>query len=290
MCSHIKKVFIIIRAKEEQILFIVSLFHQLKVNFDRLNFEYMFSHFKKKSKPSFQINFEDIGLDFHAHWLPGVDDGCQNLEDSIQILSEFKRLGYKKVYTSPHIMGEKYTNTKSDLMNRFNEFRKLDSIQAIGLELGLIAEYLLDEKFEDKLKTNDFLTIGDNYILVETSMNYEFPFVRDYIFELLKLGYKPILAHPERYRYIYNEKNYIDKYEEMQSWGLEFQLNLFSLVGLFGDVTQKVAEKLIDNELYSYVCSDIHIPMQIKFFEDVQKSIYLDKLIRSNQLKNKEFL
>ncbi len=271
-------------------MFIVSLFHQLKVNFDWLNFEYMFSHFKKKSKPSFQINFEDIGLDFHAHWLPGVDDGCQNLEDSIQILSEFKRLGYKKVYTSPHIMGKKYTNTKSDLMNRFNEFRKLDSIQAIGLELGLIAEYLLDEKFEDKLKTNDFLTIGDNYILVETSMNYEFPFVRDYIFELLKLGYKPILAHPERYRYISNEKNYIDMYEEMQSWGLEFQLNLFSLVGLFGDVTQKVAEKLIDNELYSYVCSDIHIPMQIKFFEDVQKSIYLDKLIRSNQLKNKEFL
>ena len=250
----------------------------------------MFSPFIKKSKSSIQINFEDIGLDFHAHWLPNVDDGCQSLEDSIEILSEFKRLGYKKVYTSPHIMGEKYTNTKSDLQNRFDEFIQLDSIQAIGLEYGLIAEYLLDEKFEDLLKANDFLTLGDKCILVETSMNYEFPFVRDYIFELLKLGYKPILAHPERYRYIYIEKNSIDKYEEMHSWGFEFQLNLFSLVGLFGEGTQKAAEILIDSELYSYVCSDIHLPMQIKFFEEAQKSIYLDKLIQSNQLKNKEFL
>lgn len=250
----------------------------------------MISIFKKKSVPNIQINFEEIGVDFHAHWLPGVDDGCQNLEDSILILSEYKRRGYKKVYASPHIMGEKYTNTKSDLEYRFLEFKNLDSVKAIDIELGLLAEYLLDEKFEDKLKTNDFLTIGNNYILVETSMNYEFPFVREYIFELLKLGYKPIMAHPERYRYITNEKNFIDQYEEMQSWGIEFQLNLFSLVGLFGDLAQKVAEKLIDNELYSYVSSDIHVPMQIKFFEDVQKSIYLDKLIRSNKLKNKEFL
>jgi tyrosine-protein phosphatase YwqE len=250
----------------------------------------MFSPFKKKSAPIIQINFEDIGVDFHAHWLPGVDDGCQSIEDSIHILSVFKELGYKKVYASPHIMGDKYTNTKSDLQNRFNEFKKLESVQSKDLELGLLAEYLLDEKFEDQLKANDFLTIGNNYILVETSMNYEFPFVRDYIFELLKLGYKPIIAHPERYRYIYNEKNYIDIYEEMQSWGLEFQLNLFSLVGLFGEAAQKTAESLIDNELYSYVCSDIHIPMQIKFFEEAKKSIYLDKLIQSNKLKNKEFL
>lgn len=250
----------------------------------------MFSQFKKKSNPTVQINFEDLALDFHAHWLPGVDDGCQSIEDSILILEEFKSLGYKKVFTSPHIMGDKYTNTKSDLEYRFLEFKNLDSVKAIDIELGLLAEYLLDEKFEDKLKTNDFLTIGNNYILVETSMNYEFPFVREYIFELLKLGYKPIMAHPERYRYITNEKNFIDQYEEMQSWGIEFQLNLFSLVGLFGDLAQKVAEKLIDNELYSYVSSDIHVPMQIKFFEDVQKSIYLDKLIRSNKLKNKEFL
>jgi tyrosine-protein phosphatase YwqE len=250
----------------------------------------MFSILKKKSHILQAIDLAILAVDFHAHWLPGVDDGCQNLEDSIQILTEFKSLGYQKVYTSPHIMGEKYTNTKSDLINRFNEFKKNDSIQSIGLELGIIAEYLLDEQFEDKLKTNDFLTLNGKYILIETSMNYDFPFVRDYIFELLKLGYKPILAHPERYRYIYNEKKYLDKYEEMLNWGLEFQLNLFSLVGLFGETSQRVAEALIDNQLYSYVCSDIHIPMQIKFFEDVQKSIYLDKLIRSNQLKNKEFL
>jgi protein-tyrosine phosphatase len=249
----------------------------------------MFSPFKKKLKSFIHNNIGDIGIDFHAHWLPGVDDGCQTIEDSILLLSEFKRLGYKKVYASPHIMGDKYTNTKQDLMERFEIFKSDERVKSLQLELGLIAEYLLDEQFEGKLKANDFLTIGDKHILVETSMNYEFPFVKDYLFELIKLGYTPILAHPERYRYIYNEKNYVEKYEELMFNGIELQLNMFSLIGLYGDKTRKVAEALIENEAYTFVSSDIHLPSQIKYFEAAQKSLFLEKLIKSNKLKNLQF-
>lgn len=250
----------------------------------------MFSFLKKKSIPVTNIDYTDIAVDFHAHWLPGVDDGCRTIEDSILVLSKFKRLGYKKVYTSPHIMADGYVNNEEDLRERFERFKTDERIQSLKLELGLIAEYLLDEKFETKLKENNFLTIGNGYILVETSMNYEFPFVKDYLFELLKLGYKPILAHPERYRYIYNENDYLDRYEEYIINGVELQLNLFSLTGLFGENSQKVAEKLIDSGLYSYVCSDVHLPTQLKYFEATRKSIFLEKLIQSGRLKNNQFL
>lgn len=246
--------------------------------------------FFKKKQITPQINFKDIGLDFHAHWLPGVDDGCKTIEESVEILTKMKNLGYSKFIASPHIMGERYTNTKEDLLLKFGEFISKHEITNLNLDLGLAAEYLLDEKFEEKLVANDFLTIGNNYILVETSMNYDFPFVRDYIYQLLKLGYRPILAHPERYRYITAEKNYIDIYESMLNWGVEFQLNLFSLAGLFGTEAENAATKLIDLGYYSYVCSDIHLPHQIKLFDTVQKSIFLDKLIQSKQLKNNQFL
>jgi protein-tyrosine phosphatase len=250
----------------------------------------MFSLLKKKSQALPTIDFSAIAVDFHAHWLPAVDDGCQTIEESITILTELKHRGYKKVYVSPHIMGERYTNTKHELQARFKDFKNSQLVVDLNLELGLTAEYLLDEKFEGKIKSNDFLTLGSNHLLIETSMNYDFPFVKDYIFELQKLGYKLILAHPERYHYIYQEKNCMDLYLRLIDMGLELQLNLFSLAGLFGAQSQKIAERLIENGAYTYVSSDIHHPQQIKFFTELQNSVFLNTLIQSNKLNNHLFL
>jgi protein-tyrosine phosphatase len=147
-----------------------------------------------------------------------------------------------------------------------------------------------DEQFEEKLEKDEFLTFGNKHILLETSMNYEFPFVRDYIYRLIQKGYRPIIAHPERYRYIFGEKNHLDLYETMQDWGVTFQLNLFSLVGIYGDQVRKIGEELIDNQLISYVSSDIHHPNQLKFFEQLQNSVFLAKLVESGNLKNNTLL
>ena len=250
----------------------------------------MFLLLKKKSQALPTIDFSAIAVDFHAHWLPAVDDGCQTIKESITILTELKHRGYKKVYVSPHIMGERYTNTKHELQARFEDFKNSQLVVDLNLELGLTAEYLLDEKFEGKIKSNDFLTLGSNYLLIETSMNYDFPFVKDYIFELQKLGYKLILAHPESYHYIYQEKNCMDLYLRLIDMGLELQLNLFSLAGLFGAQSQKIAERLIENGAYTYVSSDIHHPQQIKFFTELQNSVFLNTLIQSNKLNNHLFL
>lgn len=259
----------------------------MHIQFQLANFAIMFGIFKKKpGENKTKIDWSAIVVDFHSHLIPGVDDGVKTVEDSYTILKAFQNLGYRKIYTSPHIMGEGYTNTSADLKSRLIELKKEELIQSLDIELELIAEYLLDEQFEEKLKEDDFLTFSNRHILLEASMNYEFPFVRDYIYQLIKKGYRPIVAHPERYRYIFGEKNYLDLYETMQDWGVQFQLNLFSLVGLYGDQIRKVAEDLINHELITYVSSDIHHPNQLKFFEQLENSIFLTKLIDSGNLKN----
>jgi tyrosine-protein phosphatase YwqE len=183
-------------------------------------------------------------------------------------------------------MGEGFTNKKADLELRMAALKNHALIQSLEIKFELIAEYLLDEQFEELLEKDEFLSFGNNHILIETSMNYEFPFVREYIFRLIQKGYKPILAHPERYRYISNEKNYIELFENMAEWGISFQLNMFSLVGLYGNQVKKLAEELINRDLYSYISTDIHHPDQIKFFEQLRKSIFLAKIIQSGNLKN----
>jgi tyrosine-protein phosphatase YwqE len=246
----------------------------------------------KKSKESkmSEFDFGHIAVDFHSHLIPSVDDGVQSIEDTAAILQFLYNQGYKKIYTSPHIMGEKYTNRKSDLLERLKLVRQQDLIKDIPIEIDVIAEYLLDEQFEDLLKANDFLTIQDKYILIETSMNYDFPFVRDYIYELRKKGYQPILAHPERYRYIYSEKHALELYQNMLDWGIEFQLNLFALVGVFGVEARKTAEMLVENELYTYACSDIHRPSQLVHFEELKQNKFLQTMLETNQINNNNFL
>ena len=246
----------------------------------------------KKSKESKMSDFDfgQVAVDFHSHLIPSVDDGVQSIEDTAAILQVLYNHGYKKIFTSPHIMGEKYTNRKSDLLERLELIRQHDLVKEIPIDIDVIAEYLLDEQFEDLLKDNDFLTIQDKYILIETSMNCDFPFVRDYVYELRKKGYKPILAHPERYRYIHSEKDALEVYQNMLDWGIEFQLNLFSLVGIFGAEARKTAEMLIDNELYTYACSDIHRPSQLVHFEELKQNKYLHSMLETNQINNNNFL
>jgi protein-tyrosine phosphatase len=246
----------------------------------------------KKSKESKMSDFDfgQVAVDFHSHLIPSVDDGVQSIEDTAAILQVLYNHGYKKIFTSPHIMGEKYTNRKSDLQERLELMRQHELVKEIPIAIDVIAEYLLDEQFEDLLKVNDFLTIQDKYILIETSMNCDFPFVRDYVYELRKKGYKPILAHPERYRYIHSEKDALEVYQNMLDWGIEFQLNLFSLVGIFGAEARKTAEMLIDNELYTYACSDIHRPSQLVHFEELKQNKYLHSMLETNQINNNNFL
>lgn len=189
--------------------------------------------------------------DWHSHILPGVDDGVKTMEESILILKLFEELGVKKVWLTPHIM-EDYPNTTADLRSRFNELQKEWNG---NVEIALAAENMLDNLFEERLEANDLLPIGEegNHLLVETSY-YTPPYGMDDMIEtIFSKGYFPILAHPERYRYM-EEKDY----KKLHERGVKMQLNYLSLAGGYGEQAKKKAEWLLDKGFIGYSGSDIH--------------------------------
>ena len=204
---------------------------------------------KKKS-------LKDSGLfegftDWHSHILPGVDDGIKTIEDSLSVLEEYERLGFKKVWLTPHIM-EDYPNQTEDLKKRFDE---LKNVWQGTVEIELAAENMLDNLFEERLINDDFLPIGDekDTLLVETSY-YTPPFAMDEMLEgARKKGYNIILAHPERYRYM-TEKDY----KKLKDEGILFQMNLFSVIGGYGEDARKKAELLLSKGWINFMGSDIH--------------------------------
>lgn len=189
--------------------------------------------------------------DWHCHILPGVDDGVQTMEEALQILAEYERLGVKEVWLTPHIM-EDIPNTTEKLRERFAE---LQTAYQGALILHLASENMLDNLFEERLEKNDLLPIGKDgkHLLVETSYFNPPMGLSNILLRIKAKGYYPILAHPERYMYM-SETDY----KRLNSMNVKFQLNQFSLLGLYGKDAQKRAKTLQKQGLYNYIGTDLH--------------------------------
>ena len=203
-----------------------------------------------------RVSLQDSGIfsgftDWHSHILPGVDDGVRTMGESLEILRLYEKLGVRSVWLTPHIM-EDIPNTTAHLRERFAE---LQASYSGSVELHLAAENMLDGLFEERLEKNDLLPLGENgdHLLVETSC-FSPPMDLYGILERIKAkGYHPVLAHPERYGYMEKED-----YQTLKKLGIEFQLNLFSLIGTYGRSVQRKAEWLLKNNMIAYRGSDIH--------------------------------
>jgi len=159
--------------------------------------------FKKREK---QNIIKLIGFtDYHSHILPGVDDGVQTMDESLEILRLYEEQGIKSVWLTPHIM-EDIPNTTAHLRDRFAE---LQAAYTGGVQLHLAAENMLDNLFEERLGKNDLLPLGENgdHLLVETSYFSPPMGLKNILLRIKSKGYHPVLAHPERYAYM-DESDY----------------------------------------------------------------------------------
>lgn len=208
----------------------------------------MLSFFKPK------IHFIDIWSgtpDMHCHVLPSIDDGAKNVGESIAMLEKYNELGCNSIVATPHIMEGIYDNTKKTIQDAQQELKK----NYEGLVPSIGAEYMLDSLFEKSLINDAIIYFGDHYVLVEMSYFQPPENLKDILFLLVSKGYKPILAHPERYAY-YHEA--IPKLLDIKELGCEFQLNALSICGHYGPKTKAVALDLLKNNHYDYLGTDAH--------------------------------
>ncbi|MBD5195199.1 MAG: capsular biosynthesis protein [Bacteroides sp.] len=218
-----------------------------------------FKSVDKIKKSGLLTNFTD----WHSHILPGVDDGIRTMEESLATLAAFENAGVRKVWLTPHVM-EDSPNTTDGLRQRFEE---LKNEYKGSVELALASENMLDSLFEERLEAKDFLPIGEEgrHLLVETSyVNPPFG-MESMIDGVFKAGYIPILAHPERYRYMEEQD-----YRKWKSKGVLFQANYMSLLGGYGETARKKLEWLLKEGMINLTGSDVH--RQFVFEHMIEKS------------------
>lgn len=229
------------------------------------------------------LDLGKLHTDIHSHLIPGIDDGSKSMEESIYLIKEMANLGYKKLITTPHTMNDYYKNNPEIILGGLDKLKNEVAKENIDIEIEAASEYMLDDGFEAKMKAGQILTFGDNFILVEMSYISEFPGLSSILFQLQMDGYKVVLAHPERYNY-WHKSFY--KYQELVDRNVYLQMNINSITGWYSESSKRMAEKLIEENMISFLGSDLH---NENYLEEIKKSRYkpiLESAINNTNILN----
>lgn len=212
----------------------------------------IFSIFSRRREPV-SLPFS---TDIHCHILPGVDDGSPDAVTSADLVERMQAWGIRRIIASPHVTECSFENTPEILDPALEELRSELARRGNDIVVTRSSENRIDDYFRTLLKAGQITPMPDNYILVENSFIQEPWQLDQFLYDLRIKGYRPILAHPERYYYYHGRTS--TRYDEMHRAGTYFQVNVLSLAGAYGKEEKKVAEQLIEKGYVDFLGTDLH--------------------------------
>ena len=223
-------------------------------------------------------------IDVHSHMLYGIDDGSRNIEESISIIRNLNILGFTDIILTPHyIKDSRYMSPKGNNIKLIDELKKSLKENNIDTNLYLGNEIYIDESIDELVKNNEISPLNDsNYLLIELPMSGERENYEDIFLELIKSGYKVVLAHPERYHSFQKDFN---KIYELDDIGVLFQCNIGSMVGEYGKAAKKVLKRMLKEDLVYMFGTDIHhYKKDYNYILDAKKKI--KKIVSEEKLED----
>ncbi len=213
-------------------------------------------------------------IDLHSHILPGLDDGAQSEEDTLRMAELYQSYGFTRVVASPHIReNSEYLVRKEDLEEMVADWNH--RFQSMGINLQLLpgAEYYLDGSFSELAErlwpiirlNNSYYTLVEMPVLFlpkYLGVSFFNPQIHNPELKKLIPFLRLILAHPERNEEVL--KNPQLALRELKEQGLYIQINLGSLVGLYGKLVKKTAELFVKRNLTDLIATDAHSPEQLE--------------------------
>ncbi len=225
-----------------------------------------------------------IAVDVHAHILPQLDDGANDIEQSIAIIKSMYAMGYRKIIATPHVMSGYYNNAPEDILQSLHVLKSVLKRRNIAMEVEAAAEYYLEDELFRLIERKEVLTFGGDkkYLLFEASFVSRPSSILEATLKIKQAGYTPVLAHPERY----NNLNDLDVLHRLAFNGLLFQVNIGSLTGYYSKQTQELAEMLINKKMVAFLGTDCHSEAQLDSIKAALSLSTYQLAIKQNLLNN----
>ncbi|MCP3032928.1 tyrosine protein phosphatase [Halobacillus sp. A1] len=196
-------------------------------------------------------------IDIHSHILPGVDDGAQTMEESIEMAQAAVEEGITTIVATPHHKNGEYDNYKHDIIIQVNELNRV--LKQKGIELNVLPgqETRMNDSLIEGLRKNEVLTLNvdSTYVFVEFPNDHVPQYATKLLYNLQLEGYQPIIVHPERNVKIQENPNILYSFIKNGAFS---QITASSIAGKFGKTAEKVSQQLIEANLTHLVASDAH--------------------------------
>ncbi len=243
----------------------------------------MFSFFKNKKDTGNKATLP-FSIDLHSHILPGVDDGAADIDAAIGLVKGIYALGIRHTIATPHIIGDVYRNNQESIYAALALLKNACVKEGIDIQISAAAEYMLDDYFLGLLRDNvPLLTISKNIILTEQSFGSPTDNLHEFAFEIITSGYRPIMAHPERYRFYHGDYH---AYSILKNMGFLLQVNLLSLTGYYGKAEAKAAKYILANNLADFVGTDMHHIRHLQTLKDSKHEAIFNKYLKGKHFNN----
>lgn len=230
-------------------------------------------------------------IDFHSHIIPGIDDGSRNIEETLNMIKEASKAGFKGIVLTSHYIEDFYETKEEDRRALMKALYRVIEKNNIDMDLYLGNEIYFSGNIVNLIREKKASTINNSrYVLFEFPLNAEPINVEDVIYSLLEHKFVPVLAHPERYPFIQKNPSMIN---ELIDKGVYMQSNYGSILGKYGEKAQIIVTKMLECNLVHFLGSDAHRPNSIytqmgiamkKINEIVGQEIF-EEISRVNPLK-----
>jgi len=196
-------------------------------------------------------------IDLHSHMLPGLDDGPERLEESLEMAAVYVNAGFSRVAATPHwVGGSAWQPSAEKVLKWVAGFREALAKQSISLEVVPGMEVAMTMGISSLIQTGKVLSLnGSKFVLVEPPFQ-QLPVGWEQIFfELSAAGHRVLLAHPERCSHLAREPEII---QDMIDTGVGIQVNWKSLFGRYGKTIQETAWSFLEGGLAHVLATDGH--------------------------------
>lgn len=199
-----------------------------------------------------KFNYTDI----HCHILPGVDDGSESIEQSMQMLAIAYEEGCRQLILTPHYERGRNRYLPEQLEERFEELSEQVALNYPDMQLYLGNELLYEPGVLEDVKNGLVHTLaGTRYLLVEFNIQIHYQELYQAMKEFTQARICPIIAHVERYHCL---TGHVERVQELESLGVYFQMNAESILGSIFDENVRWCRKLLKNRYISFLGTDAH--------------------------------
>ena len=195
-------------------------------------------------------------IDLHSHILPGLCDGSQDLETSLEMARIAIADGTTHLACTPHIYPGAFNNSTSTIDSALQVFQGELDRRDIPLQLVIGADIHMTPEVIAGLRNGDIPTLNHSrYFLLEPSHHYPVIDFVDRVGSFIANGYIPVITHPERLDWI---ESHFEEMLEVARMGAWLQITAGAITGDFGKTARAWSRRFLEEGFVHIIASDAH--------------------------------